>query len=308
MAEEDVFVFPEIILLKILNNLSLKELVAARLVCKHWNNLVRSESLWEKFIPKWPGFVRPKKSAFRALKSMWKSSIDIGEEKWYPNPLPEIASYESRLFKAFLHQAHSVEPIRDGVLSTRTRMYFRLNPCYDFTNDFYARQEDMNEAGRYLWEQFRDKMYGKCDCCAMFSHSENITRKKILEVILQDLEPGWFLQGLDVERRQLDPESNIINASPNEDDREIPEDDLGDFHFSFENSSIFGSFDIPRVWTNKVNQRLPVHLYKQLRALFLDDSAHYFFNDGCGDRNYNYDLSLMVSDSAVFFKHIRYDA
>ena len=95
--------FPELVLLEIFSYLSVEEVVLSRRVCKRWNTLIQSDSLWKKQLKKWTDIglqveTKPACSAYQTVMEMWHSSKRIGKERWLPDPLPQLMSdYESSL-------------------------------------------------------------------------------------------------------------------------------------------------------------------------------------------------------------------
>lgn len=128
MNSFEKYQFHDVVLLNVFSYFTIPELAQLRKVCKRWNNLVRSDCLWKKFIPKWPGFVPPSNpSAHRTVVKIWRSSERICKENWYPNPLTELERYERRLRKAEFHHYSWKNPRGSAIL------YSRLNPQYEIT-------------------------------------------------------------------------------------------------------------------------------------------------------------------------------
>lgn len=291
---------PDVVILSIFKNFSIQELAKVSSVCKRWNNFVKqSDFLWKQFIPKCE-HVGPGEGLL-TVKSMWYRGVEIGEERWYPNPLNELVNYERRLRKAEYHHFWRN--------NSKTTLYWRLNPRYKLTtkgND--VQDAKMNEVCRDIWDEFKGR--SEEPAVRITSHKAAMkdasfrSRYGVMERLLDELEPSWFLDGLDLEPRELDAECNIVNIDANEDDEEVFADDLGDES----SDEIFGPLDAlsydSNAWKSKVNKRLPVHLYRKLKSVFADGSDNFIvypLNDGTWNENLAHAYTLLISDTAAFY-------
>ena len=64
--------------------------------------------IWKRHIPKYSWFELPPKAAeapsvYKAVSRMWKSSVKVGNERWLPNPMPELERYEKCRVSQLLH-------------------------------------------------------------------------------------------------------------------------------------------------------------------------------------------------------------
>ncbi|KAK3732577.1 hypothetical protein QZH41_004972 [Actinostola sp. cb2023] len=233
---------------------------------------------------------------------MWKSSVRIGNERWFPHPMPELVRYESRLRKAENHNFYK--------RNSTTTLFLRLNPCYDFTTKGKDLEDaKMKEVCSEIWDRFRDKDEMILEMATYedaMKRAKIMSRKDAMQKLLETLEPRWFLEGLKVAPYQLNDDGEILGERSAQGDEEVQEDDLGDVTQCTQNEGIFGSFRDYTAWLSKVNKRLPVHLYCQLKSFFADRSKNfleYFLSDGCFNENYEYAYSMVISDTAAF--HIK---
>ena len=133
--KEDYFTtLPNEILEKIFSYLEIHDIMFLSLVSKRWNSVSSSDSLWEKFVPKYPGMDLPEaKTQKKIFQKLWSDSVQIGKERWLPNPLSDFVKYNILLEK---HNEANIPEESDEVFSlSKCVLYLRLNPFYRFTTD-----------------------------------------------------------------------------------------------------------------------------------------------------------------------------
>lgn len=294
MAELDDF--PEVVLVEIFKHLSIKGLSRARSVCKRWNKVGKLDILWKKFIPETWGFEPGE--AHEQVETIWLRSLQIGEERWYADPIDELNKYEYLLRKAEYHNCF--------MHNSKARLFWRLNPCYDFC-EVVEKKSDVHykkvcEALSNVWDKFVDR-----------DNNDPVTRivsaeaamdsasirgiSSAMESILEAYEPHWFLQALDLEEREIDSNCNITNVEAGDNDDEVDLNCLGD-------DDNFGPQDDEKAWKSKVNKRLPLHLYQQIKTMFAGGGEwciNYPLDDGSWNENVEYASSVMISDTAAFY-------
>ena len=215
---------PDIVLQEVFRYLSLQQLGVACVVCKKWKYVVRLDSLWKKFIPKYPGFVFPLKgkSAYETVRFLWRESVHIGKERWYPNPLPELVEYERGLRKAEKQQT-SLDDVSE------TTLFLRLNPCYKFTTKGKDKDDvTMVEMCKLLWEKYGYVNEYALEITSYKNVMELATYQPVqsaMKTILISFQPFWYLEALGVEEYELDDEGNIIDGKKGLDREDSDEDD-----------------------------------------------------------------------------------
>ncbi|XP_028412722.1 uncharacterized protein LOC114535636 [Dendronephthya gigantea] len=125
---------PNEVLVKIFSYLEIHDVMYLSLVCKRWNSVSSADSLWEKFVPKYPGINLPKaKTQKNIFRKLWSDGVQIGKERWLPNPLPDLVEYNISLEK---HNKENIPKESDEIFSlSKCMLYLRLNPLYHFTTD-----------------------------------------------------------------------------------------------------------------------------------------------------------------------------
>jgi hypothetical protein len=89
---------PNEIMLKIFGHLEINDVIYLNLVCKRWRSLSSEDALWRKFVPKYPEVDLPKaKTQQDIFQKLWSDSVQIGKERWFPNPLPSLVEYNTSL-------------------------------------------------------------------------------------------------------------------------------------------------------------------------------------------------------------------
>jgi hypothetical protein len=91
---------PNEIILKIFGHLEINDVVRLNLVFKRWHSLSSEDALWRKVVPKYPGVDLPEaKTQQEIFQKLWSDSVQIGKERWFPNPLPSLVKYNTSLQK-----------------------------------------------------------------------------------------------------------------------------------------------------------------------------------------------------------------
>jgi hypothetical protein len=283
---------PDVAILNILSYLPIKDLAVACCVSKKWKGIARLDVIWKKFIP-FPEFVTlENKSAYEMVSHMWRTSVKVGNERWYPNPLPDLVEFNKALRKAEYQQL----AVDDN--STMTLM-LRLNPSYQFA--FKRKDENdttASELCKMLWE-----LFGYTDECALeiTSHKDVLEKAKLLSKqeamtsILKTLQPDWFLEELKIEEFELD-EDGKISGGGNEKEKDSDDDDDDDDEEDDDYNS----------WKINFNKPLSKDVYQKMKAVFADKSEQfieYYLSDGCFNENDPVAHSLVISDVAVY--HIK---
>ena len=120
---------PDEILQKIFMELPLSDVVKLNLVCKRWYLVSRSNLVWQKFVPNYPGICLPKADTkYEVFQKLWLDSLQIGAERWFPNPLPGMVEHD-----AMVREEESKES--GETVESKCVLYLRLNPVYPFTTD-----------------------------------------------------------------------------------------------------------------------------------------------------------------------------
>lgn len=136
-------------LIAIFQFFKLKELPTLLQVCKHWRDVIDScNDVWRKFIPKCKGFTPPNaKTSKHALRKIRRKCFLIGEEMWYPDPDPQLVARNKMIRYCDQWGFGIKKPKRTGF-----KLYFRLNPVYDFVTDH--ENENLSALINKIWEDF----------------------------------------------------------------------------------------------------------------------------------------------------------
>lgn len=91
---------PNEIILKIFGHLEINDVIRLNLVFKRWHSLSSEDALWRKYVSKYPEVDLPKAKAQQEIfQKLWSDSVQIGTERWFPNPLPSLVKYNTSLQK-----------------------------------------------------------------------------------------------------------------------------------------------------------------------------------------------------------------
>lgn len=267
---------PNEVLERIFCLLEFQDIVQLNLVCKRWYRVARSDQLWGKFVPNYPGMNLPKAKFQRSVVlKLWKQSEKIGNERWFPNPLASLVEYDTMVRDA------EREMYGDWIES-KCVLYLRLNPIYPFTLD------GKNENNLILLERAQEifDKFGSIDSTETIEDGQSVMRygtfvskQHAMEFILNRLETEWYLTDKLVppqEAYKLDKEGRILEYG-HEDD---------------ENVSVQG------------RTRLSKKLFKQVRHLLAEKSERflvYQLCDGCWNENFRYARHMVISDTAAIY-------
>ncbi|CAB4023616.1 S-phase kinase-associated 2 [Paramuricea clavata] len=145
---------PNEIMLKIFGHLEINDVIHLNLVCKRWHSLSNEDALWRRFVPKYPGVDLPKaKTQQEIFQKLWSDSVQIGKERWFPNPLPSLVEYNTSLQK---YNEENIPGEVDKIFSlSRCMLYLRLNPLYAFTTDGIKQEDPLMQE---IVHQLSDKL------------------------------------------------------------------------------------------------------------------------------------------------------
>jgi hypothetical protein len=284
---------PDEILEKVFLELPLSDVVKLNLVCKRWNRVSRSNLVWQKFVPNYPGICLPKADTkLGVFQKLWLNSLRIGTERWFPNPLPDLVNYD-----AGVREEESKE--YGETVESKCVLYLRLNPVYPFTTDgrntnnsalVNALQVIFDKFGHIDLDEWEspDNMGKKLiyDGKSTVKHCHFCDKKFFMEVTVDCLESKHFLEfkknpdreaakcdeeGYRVKNTKLAANSNFVDESENE--------------------------------YNNAKTRLPDDLFNQIRTVVIGKNRNfivYYLNDGCLGGTI-YTRNLLVSDTAVVY-------
>ena len=278
---------PDEILEKIFLELPLSDIVKLNLVCKRWYLVSRSNSVWQKFVPDYPGTCLPEADTkYEVFQKLWLNSLQIGAERWFPNPLPDLVDHDAKV-----REEESKESGK--TVESKCVLYLRLNPVYPFTADglntddsvlVKAVQVIFDEFGKidlHEWES-PDRMVERTitDAKSSMEFSGSGNKSIFMDIIVNCLESQNFLVYKKNPERVYDkcdkegyrvkktlPADNLVNKSKNENGK----------------------------------TRLDDNLFNQIRTILIGRNENfciYFLNDGCFGGT-SYARRLLISDTAV---------
>ena len=280
---------PDEILEKIFLELSLSDVVKLNLVCKRWCLVSRSNLVWQKFVPAYPGICLPEADTkYEVFQKLWLNSLQIGAERWFPNPLPDMVDHNARV-----REEESKES--GETVESKCVLYLRLNPVYPFTSDgvntensvlVNAVQLIFDEFGYIDLEEWEspDNMGEKSiyDAKSTMKFSGLGDKSFFMDLIVNCLESQNFLvfkknpkrvyekcdeEGYRVKNTTPADNSNFVNKSKND--------------------------------CRKT--RLDDNLFNQIRTILIGKNKNfgfYYLNDGCFGGT-PYARRLLISDTAV---------
>ena len=282
---------PDEILEKIFLELSLSDIIKLNLVCKRWYLVSRSNLVWQKFVPKYPGVDLPKaETQHGVFRKLWDSSLRIGTERWFPNPLPDLVDYDTGV-----REEESKES--GEMVESKCVLYLRLNPVYPFTTDGVNTDDSvMVETVQTIFDEFGSidldeyetddddvqDMHIIYDAKSTMENSCFPSNKFSMESVVNCLESQNFLE-LHGEYPELDEEGYRVKKILSQDDKNFVEE----------------SEDV----SNRRKKRLGEKLFNQIRTILIGKNnplVCYYLNDGCfgGD---TYARHLIVSDTAAIY-------
>ena len=280
---------PDEILENIFLELPLSDLVKLNLVCKRWYLVSRSNMVWQKFVPNYPGICLPKADTkYEVFRNLWLNSLQIGAERWFPDPLPDLVDHDAKV-----REEESKES--GETVESKCVLYLRLNPVYPFTTDGVNTENSvMVKAVQVIYDEF-----GKIDLHEWESPDDMdmrlITDAKstmefsglgdkgfFMDIIVNGLESQNFLEfkknpsrlydecdeeGYRVKKTLPADNSNFVDESKNDDGK----------------------------------TRLDDKLFNQIRTILIGKNRNfvfYYLNDGCLGGT-AYARRLLISDTAV---------
>ncbi|CAB4026914.1 S-phase kinase-associated 2 [Paramuricea clavata] len=275
---------PDEILEKIFLELPLYDVMKLSLVCKRWYVVSRSNSVWQKFIPRYPGIHQPKTDTqYDVFRKLWLNSLQIGTERWFPNPLPELVDYD-----AALREEESKES--GETVDSKCVLYLRLNPVYPFTTDGLNTEDPvMVETVQAIFDEFghvedlEDNLFIR-DAKSAMSHSDFVDKQQSMEFVVYCLESQNFLE---------------VKRNPH---RDFPELDEEGYREKIQDDQNF--VDDFEDGSNQRKNHLNDELFSQIRTILLDknnDFVSYCLDDGCYRGTCPYARNMVVSDTAVIF-------
>ena len=285
---------PDEILEKVFLELPLSDVVKLNLVCKRWNRVSRSNLVWQKFLPNYPGICLPKADTkLGVFRKLWMNSLRIGTERWFPNPLPDLVHYD-----AGVREEESKE--YGETVESKCVLYLRLNPVYPFTTDGRNTNNlDMVKVVQVIFDKFGhidldeweppDNMDEKLiyDGKSTMIHCCFCDKKFLMELIVNCLESKNFLE---------------FKKNPH---RDLAECDEGGYRVKntmlADNSSNLVDKSENEYYNRKT--RLADDLFNQIRTIFIGKNGNfimYYLNDGCFGGTI-YTRQLLVSDTAVVY-------
>ncbi|CAB4034778.1 S-phase kinase-associated 2 [Paramuricea clavata] len=282
---------PNEILDKIFLELPLYDVMKLNLVCKRWNLLSRSNSVWQKFVPKYPGIHLPEaETQYAIFRKLWMSSLQIGTERWFPNPLPDLVDYDTAL-----REEESKES--GEMVESKCVLYLRLNPVYPFTTDGVNTDDSVmvetvqvifDEFGHIDVEEDEDGVDDHIiyDAKSTMMQSDLASKKFSMELVINCLESQNFLEFKKNPKREypkLDEEGYRVNNPQLEDYQSFVDES--------ENES------------REKKTRLDDKLFNEIRTIHIGKNNNfvcYFLNDGCYCDT-SYARRLLVSDTSAVY-------
>ena len=304
---------PDEILEYIFRFLTFHEVMPLWRVCKRWNQIIFSDQVWSRFLPKYPYLSLPEASTtIECCKLLWSKSFLIGKERWYPNPIRELNLHDEILQKARVIQ-HGI-----AAKACKTVLMIRLNPYYDFTKNSYHGQperklpvvDELVIAVDKIIKTFKEP-----DLCRYDNiHSAPDVLKRagiwgklrVKHEVLELLEPDWF-----VERYELEPhktynmDENGAYYSPRTEDRDVTNTVYSSSALNISEDGVEVSEREVKI-KNKLEYSQTIGmLYGRIKNIFIDNSSHFIWlplDNGCFSSNENYCQMVLVGDKAVIFQ------
>ena len=280
---------PDEILEKIFLELPLSDVVKLNLVCKRWYLVSRSNSVWQKFVPNYPGICLPKADTkYDVFRKLWLNSLQIGAERWFPDPLPDLVDHDAKV-----REEESKES--GETVESKCVLYLRLNPVYPFATDGVNTENSvLMKAVEVIYDRFGyidlhewespDDMDEKLiyDAKSTMEFSGLGDKSFFMDLIVNCLESQNFLEFKKNRKRvyeKCDEEGyRVKNTMPKE------------------NSNF-----VDRSKNDKGITRLGDNLFNQIRTILIGKNKNfgfYYLNDGCFGGT-TYARRLLISDTAV---------
>ena len=280
---------PDEIFQKIFLELSLSDVVKLNLVCKRWYRVSRSNFVWQKFVPNYPGLCLPKADTkYEVFQKLWMSSLPIGAERWFPNPLPDLVEHDARV-----REEESKES--GETVESKCVLYLRLNPVYPFTTDGVNTENSvMVNAVQIVFDEF-----GYIDL-EEWESPDNMDEKLII-----DAKSTMEFSGLGSKSFFMDLIVNCLESQnylelKRNPGRPIVECDVEGCRAKdtlLEDNSNF----VDRSKNDNGKTRLDDNLFNQIRTILIGKNRNfvfYYLNDGCFGGTI-YARRLLISNTAV---------
>ena len=288
---------PNEIILKIFGHLEINDVIRLNLVCKRWQSLSSEDALWRKFVPKYPGVDLPKaKTQQEIFQKLWSDSVQIGKERWFPNPLPSLVKYNTSLQK---YNEENIPGVVDKIFSlSRCMLYLRLNPLYTFSTDGIKQEDPLmqeivhqlsNKLGNISRPGYEyDYGVGLHDAKSVIDRTFPGNRSFAMQLIVRycyDFQTNADVS-LSMDAELIDEEGHILEKNLNENEL------VGDVFVVKEGMSL--------------NQRL----FNQIRNIVVDKSDQfmvYDVHDSYENENEGlpYARQILVTDTAVVYCALR---
>ena len=300
-------VLPNEVLEHIFGYLTLEEVTLLCKVCKKWNEVMGSDLIWSKFVPRYSGFQSAEFEASTSkgkLKKIWKRSVKIGKERWFPNPLVELKDYEE-MYRHAEHRYYQYrKPHPDG-LKSKSILLLRLNPVYNFSELDTTKNPGLLEAVDHVFRQCRGSEpyahYGWniTDSRSVMERGKKKTKQDAMKHILTVLERSWHLRSLGESKYEIREDGGIVG-----DHKKLNENDEPLVSFSKTKSDEEKKANIENV------RRISINLFYKIKSIFIDRSSScvwFPLDDGVWNENLEYAREILISDQTVFFSNQFYE-
>ncbi|CAH1775678.1 unnamed protein product, partial [Owenia fusiformis] len=295
-----------------------EDLVNLLRVCKRWNELIEpNDNLWRKFIPNIAGFDPPAaESAREVIESIWRKSIKIGKERWYPDVSQAFVARMAEMKKCSQWGFSGKDPMRAGAT-----LYLRLNPIYDFvkkgddpnnTELLGVMKEiyEMFNRGKPYFDPARDSYEDDTDAIdpddADIKNEKDVMEKSSLSnysdtitYVQSIVEPPYATEVYDIAPRDLEGFSHLNEIT---DDTPPP--------YVYEGRSDSEDEEMQMLQKHYKTPKLSV--YKEVMEIICgeDDTAktrQFFLNDGCFNENYEYSWEILIGPYAAVYESRFFD-
>lgn len=168
------------VLLQIFDHFKLREMPLLMVVCKHWKMVIDSnDTLWKKYVPRLiPVDLLESQTNKLALKQLFKNSIKVGLERWFPNPYPLLNLRAKLIYFCNQYGFFKMEQT-----DARFALYIRLNPTYDFVDGH--KNVELTDIIEEIWDTFGERDEDEEQLSSVddvITHSIEVDFTKLLEV------------------------------------------------------------------------------------------------------------------------------
>ena len=285
---------PDEILQKIFLELPLSDVVKLNLVCKRWYLVSRSNFIWQKFVPNYPGICLPEADTkYEVFRNLWLNSLQIGAERWFPNPLPDLVEHD-----AMVREEESKES--GETVESKCVLYLRLNPVYPFTTDGVNTENSVIvKAVEVIYDQF-----GYIDLHEWESPDD------MDEKLIYDAKSAMKISGFGSKSFFMDlivnclESENYLEFKKNRGRPQISEvarDEKCDQEGYRLKKTLLEDNFVDKSKNDNGKTRLDDNLFNQIRTILIGKNrnfAFYYLNDGCFGGT-AYARRLLISDTAV---------